>query len=193
MENSLKTVQVFAKVGKILSKVIWICCIVGTVGCLIGFFSLFAGVGEIAKINGITIYGLIEKEAEMSVNSMYAATIIGAVMCTAQLIIAKASERYFSNELIAGTPFTFEGAEEMKRLGILTISVSLGSVAVVGIIYGIMSVFMKDLEDLDLGNYVSVGMGITFLVVSFVLRYGAELESRKEAKEIACEELSEEK
>ena len=68
MKNSLKTIQVLAQVGRVFSKIVWICCIVGVTGCLVGIASLAAGVDEILKIGGVTIYGLIEKEAGISID-----------------------------------------------------------------------------------------------------------------------------
>ena len=41
--NTLKTIQGLSRIGKILSKIIFICCIVGFCGCIAGMVSLALG------------------------------------------------------------------------------------------------------------------------------------------------------
>jgi len=38
--NTLKTIQTLSKIGKILSKIVYICCEVGFCGCIVGIISL---------------------------------------------------------------------------------------------------------------------------------------------------------
>ena len=41
--NTLKTIQTLSKIGKILSKIVYICCVVGFCGCIVGIISLGLG------------------------------------------------------------------------------------------------------------------------------------------------------
>lgn len=174
MKNSLKTIQVLAQIGRVFSKIVWICCIVGVTGCLVGIASLAAGVDEILKIGGVTIYGLIEKEAGISIGTMYASMTVGMILCLGELALALFAERYFKNELKAGTPFTFDGADEMKRLGILAICISVGTTVVAEIAYQIIDAVLQNAERMHIDDFASIGLGITFLIMSVVFRYGAE-------------------
>ncbi|MCQ4023265.1 MULTISPECIES: hypothetical protein [unclassified Ruminococcus] len=175
MKNSLKTIQVLAQIGRVLSKIAWICCIVGAAGCLIGIASLAVGVDEVFKIGGVTIYGLIKNETGMSVGSMYASMAVGMILCLGEIALALFAERYFKNELKAGTPFTLAGANEMTRLGILAICIPVGTTIVAEIAYQVINAVFLNVERMNIDNFVSVGLGIAFLVMSVVLRYGAQL------------------
>lgn len=178
MKSSLKTIQVLAKIGRILSKIAWIFSIVGAVGCLIGIASLAVGVEEIARIGNMSIRGIVETNAGMSLGALYANMIAGMLVCVGELIVARFAEKYFIHELAAGTPFTAAGADEMKKLGILTICVPLGAYVAANIVYGIMSLCLDNVGELNLENATSVGLGVTFLILSAVFRYGAELKGQ---------------
>lgn len=174
MKNSLKTIQLLARIGRVLSKIVWICCIVGAAGCLIGIVSLAAGIDGAFKIGGVTIYGLIENEAGMSIGSIYASMTVGMIVCLGEFILALFAERYFKNELTAGTPFTFAGADEMKRLGILTICISVGTTVAAEIAHQIIDAVFQNAERMLMNDFTSIGLGITFLVMSVIFRYGAQ-------------------
>ena len=175
MKNSLKTIQTLSRIGRVFSKVVWICCIVGAAGCLVGIASLAVGVNEVFKIGGVTIHGLIEYEAGMSIGSMYASMTVGMILCLGELALALFAERYFKNELKAGTPFTFDGANEMKRLGILAICIPVGTSILAQIAYQSIKVFFLNVESMHIDDFASIGLGIAFLVISVLLRYGAQL------------------
>ena len=72
------------------------------------------------------------------------------IVCAGQAVLAKFAETYFKNKLQAGTPFTFGGAKELLRLGVLTL-------------------------DLSFDNGASIVLGVMFLPGSLPCRYGAEL------------------
>ena len=100
---------------------------------------------------------------------------VGIVFCIGECAVSMLAGRYFKNELAAGTVFTFEGANEMKRLGIVTICVPIGASVAAGIVYGIMKLCFKDVGNIDFGDFVSVGLGVMFIVTSLICRHGAEL------------------
>lgn len=174
MKNSLKTIQVLARIGRVLSKIVWICCIVGAAGCLIGIASLAAGIDGAFKIGDVTIYGLIEHEAGMSIGSIYASMTVGMIVCLGEFILALFAERYFKNELTAGTPFTFAGADEMKRLGILTICISVGTTVAAEIAHQVINAVFQNAERMLMDDFTSIGLGITFIIMSVIFRYGTQ-------------------
>ena len=47
------------------------------------------------------------------------------IVCAGQAVLAKFAETYFKNKLQAGTPFTFGGAKELLRLGVMFLPGSL--------------------------------------------------------------------
>lgn len=178
--KSLQTIQTLSKIGKVLSKIIYICCVIGAVGCAVGIASLpFADTG-ILKVGGVTIHGLIVNQAGIDLNSLYPLMTGAMIVCIGQAVLAKFAESYFTHELAAGTPFTADGAKEMLRLGILTICIPLGALILSQIVSGVVAeiVGCGDLFKVDNGD--SVVLGVMFIVISVLCRYGAELRTNNE-------------
>lgn len=176
--KTLHTIQGIAKIGKIISTIIFICSIIGAAGCLVGMLSLYAGITEILKFGGVTVYGLIARSADVSLNVMYASMVAGMILCVGELILSKIAERYFKKELEAGTPFTIEGSAELKKLGIYTVCIPLAAMVLAEIAYQIMLWHCDDIAQLEIDNYTSVGLGIGFILMSLICRYGAELNQK---------------
>lgn len=177
--KTLKTIQTLSKTGKILCKIIFILCVVGFAGCILGISTL-ACIPEGLKLGGVTIHGIVEKSSDISMGACYTAMAAGIVLCAGEAVLCKIAERYFKHELEAGTPFTFEGAKELMRLGICTICIPITTAVISGIIYGIMSSFFSGVNELHLGNSVSIGLGIMFIITSLICRHGAEISQKKE-------------
>lgn len=94
-------------------------------------------------------------------------------------MLAWFAKSYFKRELVAGTPFTLEGAKELTRLGILTIALPLGVNIVAAIVNEILAEFLSNTWKFDIDNGGSVSLGVMFLVLALVFRYVAELEQGK--------------
>lgn len=84
--------------------------------------------------------------------------------------------------MTAGTPFTTDGEKELQRLGILTICIPLGCLIVAEIVSGIIAGFLNCDDLLKLDNGDSVAMGVMFIVMSLLCRYGAELRVNNDAE-----------
>lgn len=111
--------------------------------------------------------------------SIAAALAAWAIVCAGEAVLAKFAERYFENELKAGTPFTFAGAKEMLRLGILIIAVPTGCAVAGSIVEGLVAGFMEvekaAVMDMRFGNEMSITLGVMFILAALLCRYGAEL------------------
>jgi len=172
--KTLKKIQTLSKIGKIISKILFIFCLIGGIGCFVGIISL-AVIPDGFKLGGVTIHSMIEKNAEISMGTCYTAMAVGVVLCAGEAVLCKLAEKYFKNELAAGTPFTFDGAKELMRLGICTICIPIGTAVISGIVYGIMSSIFSGVADYSFSNATSVGLGVMFIVMSLLCRYGAEI------------------
>ena len=175
------TIQTLAKIGKIISKIIYVCCIVGFCGCIVGIVSLAIG-AETFKLGGVTIHSMIENNEGMNLPTLYASMAVGLLFCAAEAVLCRFAEIYFKNELADGDPFTLRGAKELLRLGILTIAIPLGTGIVCSIGVAIADNVYPGIEKLSVGEFSSVGLGVMMIVLSLFCRYGAELnEGRSEA------------
>ena len=176
--KTLKTIQTLAKIGKVFSKIIFVCCVVGFCGCIVGIVSLALG-AETFKLGGVTIHSMIENEAGLNLPTLYASMAVGLLFCAAEAVLCKFAEAYFKHELADGDPFTLLGAKELLRLGILTIVIPLGTVIVCSIGVAIADNFFPEIEKLSFDGYASVGLGIMMIVASLLCRYGAEVKEEK--------------
>ncbi len=173
--KSLRTVQVLAKIGKVLSKIVFICSIVGAALCVAGIVSYaFLGDGGV-KIGGVTLRAFIEKEAGLSTAETYAAMATGLVFLIAEIVVSALAVRYFRHELEAGTPFTAPLARELRTLGIVDICVGLGASVICGIVLAVMKVVGQTASNVSYGGSFSAGLGIAMIVVSVLCDYGAEI------------------
>lgn len=181
MTKTLKTVQTFSKVGRIISKIVFIFCIVFGAICLVAIGATITGLeaGEIFKAGGVSIIGLIQKETGENLDGIKYEMISGFFVIVSNAVLAKFSERYFTNELVAGTPFTFAGAKEMLRLGILTIAVPLGTSTISSIILAILKNLYNVTVKADLNAETPIFLGIVLIAISFVFKHGAELKEQK--------------
>lgn len=85
-------------------------------------------------------------------------------------LLALYVSRYARAELADGTPFTTRGADEMRALGVRAIVLPLAALLVSAILH--KSLGAKPLSDIDGG--LSAVLGIVLLLVSLLLRSGAE-------------------
>jgi hypothetical protein len=186
--KSLAVIQTLAKIGRVVSKVLLVCCIVGFCLCLTGVVSLALG-AETFKLGGVTVHSMIENSAEWDLPAVYASLIVGMVFCAADSFLCKAAVKYFQNELADGTPFTLRGARELMHLGILTAAVSLGAVILCSIGLSAANNVFPGVDKIPLDEYSSVGVGVAMIVLSLFCRCGAEqLEEKTERPEPVAEQ-----
>ena len=167
MGKTLSNILTVFKVVRIIAKVVFILCIVGAAGCLLGCLAL-------PMVSALLESGLLEEG--MSVSLSYAACIVGAVVCAGEAVFAFMAEKYFKNVVSAGTPFTFDGAKECFRLGIASLIISVAVGIAAGIASGIV-MLIAGVEEAgaDFNVSVSVSTGLVFMFLSLIFKHGAEL------------------
>lgn len=170
--KTLNTIQVFMRVGRILSGITYVCCLVSGILCFVGLATVGTPRGLI--IGGVSIYPLIACLDGLDLGSFYAAALTGGIACIAACILAKLYMRYFDNELAAGTPFTVEGSRELRRLGICTICIPLGTIIITEISCASIDLLFPGASILNLDGGGAVLVGVTLIILSLVCRHGAE-------------------
>lgn len=171
--SSLETLLVLSKLGRILSKIAFICSIVGLSLASVGLISFALGFDGI-KFGGVTIKGLIEENANMSMTTIYASTIGVIFFCVGEIVLALFSIKFFELCLKEKTPFSFRVSENMKRLGILIIVIPFASLLLSAISYGIISAITGEKIDLNPSIEGSITLGIMFIISSIICKCGAE-------------------
>lgn len=185
MSKSLKTVQTVCKVCKVLAEIAFVMFVV--IVALMLAAAIFTGTGYFDTL--VSSGALILDDAIMYSGAAqeYVVAICVAIIIvfSAEAVVAKFINVYFKHELKAGTPFTFEGAKEMLRLGIIAIAVP-SAASVISAIY--LTVVTADSGDWNFSVKISLGMGLMFLALSPLLKHGTELRLRaKNAEEKLAE------
>lgn len=169
MSKTLSTILTIFKVAKIVAKVVFILCIVGGAGCLVGLATL--------PLLDLAIAAEFVAEEGIELGAAYLACVTGAVTCAGEAVFAFFAERYFGHVLESGTPFTFEGSKESFRLGLVSIIVS-GAVSVAsGLALAIYQLISSSGAQLDVDMSVSLTTGLFFLFMSLIFKYGAEVQA----------------
>lgn len=176
--KTLNTIQVLSKIGKVLSKVVYICCMVGFIGCAVGILAMLIGEQSL-KIGGVTLHSILQNEAGASTGTIWATIVAGLILCAGEYVVARMAYRYFAHELNAGTPFTLDGAKELMHLGVSAIWIPIVSAVLAQAAHGIISELMENVEAMSLDGFDSVVLGIMFIVISLLCRYGTELEANQ--------------
>ena len=180
--ESLKTIQKVSKIGKVFSKVIFILCLVSLIVFVIGGLCVYLLPSNI-EITKDSLPFLEESNINVSKNSVYDALIVASIGVITALIVAKKAEEYFEFELQEGTPFTEEGAKKIKKLGLTVIFAPIIASIVSLIIHIIIKALLGDVGEIEINYDVSITMGLVFLFLSAVFRYGAALKENNKTEE----------
>lgn len=175
MEKTLHTIQVLAKIGKVLSTIVFVLSIVGAAGCIVGAVCWEKFGNFEIDLGGVTIHNIVEAETGMTSGGVFTACAVGFVLVLGEVFLAKAAQRYFKHELDSGTPFTMEGAKELKSLGIKTIVIPVIAYVAAAIVHGVMvSALQMGGGEFDTDITVNLGLGIMFIIGSLLCKLGTQ-------------------
>ena len=166
MKNQ-KIIQIVAKIGKILSQIVFVCCIVAASLCTLALLSLIL-------MPGIDITSLIMEETNINTETIYVSLIVAVIVSGSEIYIALRLKRFFAHELEVMHPFTHELASELKNVAWITIIINLIVNLVCNLGISIARLVNSQIKDLDVSP-VSIGFGITLLIVAFLCDYAADI------------------
>ena len=171
--NALQNIQKTFKVFENITRVLFILCIIGA--GMSAFFALFAA----AQYHGGTVFSLLGEPLNIfsdstDLTAKFSQLSSSAIMLMAEAVLLFFARGYFKSELNDGTPFTESGAQKIKKLGIRFIYMPIIAITVCGVI----SVLLKTENTQIIGNFPNVITGIVLILVSLILRYGAQIENK---------------
>lgn len=176
--KSEKIIQVLVRTGEILSKIVYIFCIVGMIGCIVGAVALCVGENTL-KLGGMTLHTLLATTAGISLGTIWAAIAAGLILCAGEIVVAHRAYSYFACVRQVGTPFTREMAVQLQQLGICAIWISVVAVVLARVAENVIGQLLENVESLELTTPDSVSIGIAMLIVSVLCRRAAELITRE--------------
>ena len=174
--KSLETIQQTFRVFQILAKVFMILSFV------------WAGLSALGLLCGIVWYSggtvvganqeLLHTETN-GLNQLIAVLMVDTIAALTDGILLAFAYRYFKTEQAVGTPFTHEGADQIRRLGVRAIVLPLVTVILIAVVYAMFG--MPQGAGSDWSNISSVSTGIVLILASIIFRYGADLEKKTAA------------
>lgn len=172
--KTLQTIQRIFGIFQVLTKIAEILCIVGAAFCAV------AALCAVTWNNGGQVFGIMGEPIEIFTEENFLQTYVKLLamtfVLTSDAILLGLAHSYLKSEQADGTPFTEQGAERLKRLGIRCIYIPIIAIAVSGAIAAWQGVT----EIGDISNASGVVTGIVLILASFIFRYGAELEKTRE-------------
>lgn len=178
--NSLKPIQIIAKIFKLLAQIGFVFCIIGAIFSLAGTITLFC-VSEDSV--------LWQKLIDLSDNSEYTlnlarCTCFSSIFtCSIYVVICGFAKQLYSTELAAGTPFDRTFCKQLLSHGIIFIALSFLSIIIQAIVFACFGL------ESDYSNAVGISNGIGCIALWVICRYGADVKDAAD-KKIADEEYN---
>ena len=170
MSKTLSNILTVFKVVRVIAKVVFILCIVGGAGCLLGLAML--------PLANVPFLSEALAEAEIGFASSYFACIAGAFICAGEAVFARLTEKYCQKVINEGTPFSFDGANECFRLGIASIIITVALEVATGVTAGVILLLSEaSTLDTEIDITISLTTGLVFLFLSMIFKHGAELQA----------------
>lgn len=170
----MKFIQTLAKLGKGFSRAICILSLTVAVICAICVLGIAFLPNESFVFSGITIHSLIPDGKSLDAGEYYTALTMYIIICSGEAVLCRIAERFFADELRAGTPFTREISGKMLKLGVLTVALPIITMLIAALICTVMSNSFGTVREYNIGGFGSVGIGILFIILSVVCRCIAE-------------------
>jgi hypothetical protein len=175
--KSLKIIQTLSKIAWIICKVIFVLCIVGASVCFVSLIVL--SIVQDVTLFESKVLSIAIMEKGVNLPSAITACIVGMITCGVGIFLAKYSERFFRKELDLGTPFNKEIVQDMRKLALVHLIVTLASYIGILIMCAIIKIFYKDLADFHHNIGGTFSFAICMLVLSLFCEYGTELENKE--------------
>lgn len=177
--NRLEKIQKIVKVFKILTLIAMILTYVFAGMAMVGAVT-FTAVGKenFMEIFGSTISSEIYSQPGTSYDEVCADLWCSGIAGLFEGAVLAAVLGYLKTELADGTPFTENGAEKLRKLGITVIILPIISAVVCIAVSKCYHVNMTE----DVSNLTELIFGIAMIIISIIFGYGAELESKVKAE-----------
>lgn len=169
----MTTIQRAHRLGRFLSRLFFIISIISAVMSASLLILHLCGLDSTAFVSAV-----IEKTGK-SPDALYGISIVLLIYSLSEVLVSHKAASYFSLELELGTPFTTSGAAKLFRLGILAIVTSFLSFILSYAAYTLLYGTNTNMFPMKLNATGSVTLGIMFIIISLMMKYGAELERRQ--------------
>ena len=174
--KSLQTIQKTFRVFQILTKIAFVFSIVGASVCAAGVLcaAVWYNGGQVFSLFGMPLEPFGNGEGP---NQALAVLLSDLILLAVDAVLLGFAGGYFKTEQAEGTPFTENGANLLRKLGIHCIWMPIVAVVTASVITVCLGVERSG----DLSDLPSLMTGIVLILAYLIFRYGAELEERNHA------------
>ena len=175
--KTLETIQKTFHIFGIFLKIAFVFCVVGAILCGVGAACVMA---EQTQWLALKLFGqqLVLVPVGVSVNQIVAELFAGVVLLTTEATLLRFACHYIKVEQAEGTPFTENGADLLKKLGIRCIYMPIVAMVLVGVVTACFGALEVDGAD----SLPSLSVGLVLILASVIFRYGAQLEAQVREK-----------
>lgn len=176
--KTFETIKKLSNLGRILSKIVFICTIIGfcLMVLLMVLFMTIIDQSDVVEI----IESLLNKDIGTVTNLgviLIALFVAFLISFAGRLVTSKYAENYFKKVIADGTPFNEENAKRIFKLGVMLICISLITSIIVE---NTVSAFLMKIgvtESLNFSINLPAGviLGGLFIFLSYVCKLGAEI------------------
>ena len=179
--NTLQTIQKTFRVFHVLAKIAFIFSIVGAALCAVGTLCVVSGLTD---VSGLTVFGQpFISFGTTDIHYALAALLSDMVILISDAILLGFTGRYLALEQAEGTPFTENGANTIRRLGIRYIYIPIVTAVIATVIITAFDVSYEG----NISNLPELTTGIVLIITSLIFRYGAELEQKSSADAVSLQ------
>ena len=173
--KSLTTIQKTFRVFQVLTKIAMILSFVWAGVAVLGVACgmVWQNGGMVIGANRELFYSMTETDG---LRKMIYVLLADTVFALTDGILLAGALRYFKAEQADGTPFTYHGAVQIRKLGIRTIVLPLVANIVAAVLYAVSRV--PEIARGDWGSEWGISMGIVLILASLIFQYGADLEEK---------------
>ena len=171
--KNLQTIQKAYHIFEILLKIAMIAAFVWAGLAFLGLFCQILLYYDVWPF-GFDMKIIMDTVGIKSINEIIGSLLSSFIFAITYGILSIFAVNYVKSEQIDGTPFTENGAKQIRRLGIQTIIMPIVAEIITAVIHEIFDVTFRT----DWGGSEII-VGFLLIFASFVFCYGAELEEAK--------------
>lgn len=173
MKNPLTTVQRIHRLGRILSTLFFVTSIILLIALLTA-----TGIIHNALKGGKTAEDIFGGGVSFTLETLYGLTAALSDFALGEIFLSRYAQSYFTLELEKGTPFNEECVRKLRKLGILTIIITIVECACASILYSSILTKYGNMASLEPRATGGVILGVMFIILSLFSGYGTELEEK---------------
>lgn len=178
MENTIISIQKFAKSLRIIARIVFVACIVGLCLCVTAMVWLAAG-GDLLRIGGeVIIHGPMAVTDGQSIADVWGELSYTTAVLAFSIAIARLCVSLFGAMQSGSTPFTMENARCIRKIAVVMIVAAVVPPIVGSGVGMTVSELCGEAFSASFEAGFSLLTVLVFFAISIVFKYGCQLQEQ---------------